>query len=694
MFLSLFFAIPLVVFSVSLYFSFLVFRLGLLSILVSLAITAIFSYSFLRRFSARPINKWLLIPAGILFLANAIVLLPLVTDVHLSGFTFITYPSATDFFKHLYAVTSISHFGLPPLHPYFPAAQFSYYYGYYLIPSAFSYLFPLVQHWALYLYVLLTSAVSLLFLVDIYTHFLRRSWQSFLAFLPAIFGLGWDIIPTLIDNRSPGGRLIELWSITHGLQLRIDNPFTAFAWTPQHFFAAIVALITVYLLVFTKIRNAFLFLCLYIYLFISSVFIFIPLCFFSLLYFIYEPEDRSFLFRVGIVSILLSLPFMFFIGGRGNLFEHFVPGVFPFFKNFLANRIVTWFIEYGPLLFFMPIWLFLFISKANFRRFLFIYVMVLVPIVATWFFRSPNYNDFALRSILPIQLVVPLLAAWLIGNYKSLPIKIALLALIILSFVGSLPGFAYEYASRWRERGILDVETSQMLMAVQKLPRDVSLAAIGKDVWIFQIPPWGFHPILTSNLYDSANYLGPLPGDLHTQYEILDQEIFSTQTIDRDLNSVLAQRNSKLSGFNIFFSAFQYNYLLAKNSDPWTPIFKSLASGSKPLTPHFTLIPRPQLLNHSLQISYTGTPISISSLPAGRQDFKSQIPVGSWFLVSCNSSGVPYQILKIDNYTVFQGSVSQNGCIGNFYSQASTSSAQLSSDTTITNLTAYPLVVK
>jgi len=671
-----------VILNLSLYLSWSVFGLNIFSSLIAI-ITTFFIVTFyfqknLSHSKNNLIKKKYILPI-LLIVGNIIliaaVLYPYLQLIKVDNFVSLATSSVTDLYKHSYVVTSLKTFGLPLHHPYFPPASFSYYYGYYLTPALFSYFLPQFQNYFLFFYILFTDFISLLILLFIITKSIKNNFLSFLSLCLVIFGMGLDIFPMFLDGRLNHPDLIEMWSISNHLGLRIDNTFVSLLWTPQHFFAAAVSSLFIYKIIFTK-TNSLLLISLFSFVFLSSAFVALSLTLITFLIFIIFPKKRKSIFIVGLFSIILLLPYFLSViqkGGGIFQFYHFYPYSF-IAKNQAINYFVTLLSEYGFLFFLLPFLIPVFIKKIKPAHTLALFLAIYSPVIITCFICSAGYNDFALRATILPQLLVIIFFIKAVKIISNKFIKYFLITIIILNLIFSFSGFLFEYASRWKSRQIVDPYASELILKLRSIKDPVIFAAIGQNEWIFQIPPLAFKPIYTSDLYDSGGYLQDNPSNTFGDHETKEKKIYTKPNIGSSLKEIISERNSYLLNLSKFTQDYQFDWLILDNRigvkkglNFWVPLFQKINVQSWSLTPTFTAFNRQSLID---QLASKSIFINQNKQQTFKIiDNKVTLPSGFWYLSLCNQkkSESFLHFEPEDAYPVFSSSVQSGSYIGNFF---------------------------
>lgn len=647
--------------------------------------------------SNRDIFRWIeTVIIGINVMMIAVVLYPYVAKISVNNFVSLGLSSVTDMYKHSYVITAIKEFGLPPKHPYFPEAGFSYYYGYYLIPSFFSRLLPYWQNIILFLYILATDFLALLIIRNVIHKFIKTGFVRLTALLSVVWGMGLDIIPMFIDKVLSKPSLIEMWSITNQLGLRIDNTYVSLLWAPQHFLAASLTLWVIIKINENRINlwrdgAIMAFICL------SSVFVAIGMGMALVFIFLNKPEIRK---KVGLMSmgvILLLMPYILDNIGRGKgLFSIYRPMPFNFWEgqdifNYMASLVV----EYGSLMVMLPV--IVFWSKNNIKLNWLWLKIIYLPVMLTWFIRSAGYNDLALRITILSQLLAVLVFFNIWESLKQRIIKIITGILIVINLFLSLTGLGYEYTSRWKMRQILDPYESELILKLRQINNRESFAANGKGEWIFKIPPLAFKPVFTSDLYDSGAYLTDNPNKTFGKYESMEKRIFYRQNQGSSMEEIIESRNKEFTEIYKYFAEYDYDWILFDNrigvkngKNPWVNLLNKLEVESWRITPVFTAYRRQSILKklEQNQIVVDGSVIEEFKIT----DNKFIMPAGVWYVAACNDSGIikTFRFEPEDGYKVFENDLKNGECLGNLYYLERQTEVKLAGNTLLkTNI--YPI---
>lgn len=533
---------------------------------------------------------------------------------------------------------------------------------------------PWWQNYILFCYILLTDLFSLLIFFYIVSKTIRSSLLKLLSLALVIFGMGWDIIPMFLDKAISKPNLIEMWSISHHLGLRIDNTFVSLLWTPQHFFAASLSLLVLYLLVKNK-GNTWLLFLIFAYVSLSSVFVAIGLAFSLGVLFLLYPKLRKQIFLGVIFSVLLLIPYLLGnIGRSSSIFNFYKLVPFSFVNNNVKlNYFLTIFVEYGLLFFVVPFFVF-FRWKKYFKLIILIYTIIFAPVFLTWFVQSNGYNDLALRITILPQLMIIIFYVKFIEKLKNKPVRYFLIFLIFVNLCVSTVGFVFEYTSRWKARQLTDPYESELIIKLRTVDQKILFAASGIDGWVFKIPPLAFRPIYNTDLYDSGAYLQDDPNNTFGKYETTEKDIFYRANSGIDLKSIVLEKNLQFQRLHNFFSDYKYDWIIFDNrigvksgQNPWTFLLENIGVLKWKLTNTFVAYNRLSLVD-KLRDSFLT--VDYSSMNTFKIiDNKVSIPKGVWYLAACNNK-TGTQSLRFnpeDAYMLFDSVENQGWCTGNMF---------------------------
>lgn len=696
---------PIAAISLCLYLSFTFFNLAPLPLALSFVIPILIALYLARpylHFPKKPIQHLLPLSLVLFFLlALAFILSPLIFTQTLDQTTFLRFPGIGDYYKHVYTIVGIITKGLPPLNPYFPGSSMGYYYGYYLIPAAISSFFSLSPSLVLFYWVLFTTAIFLISFYLLTLKYFKHSLHRLLALAALIFGLGLDIWPLLFSQPNSTAH-IEVWSQFYKLEFVVNNTYTALIWVPQHVLASIFALAIVHQLLSKKPNLIFLSLA-FPFIFLTSIYVSLPLVLFTFLYFIFYSRFRRQLIFLGLYSFLLLLPYLSQLTQRGSTlgFYHYQP--FPFFTHsfsFYLNTLLSLVFDYGFIFLLFPFFFFLPHRKIPLRLSLIFFTIYTFFFFIIFFLRSYAFNDFAMRSQLPLQIGFLILFFLFLTCLKLKLHRRLLLLLFTLNLLFSSPGFFYEIYHRWQDRLLLDPYTTQLNLALRTYPPQTIFAAIDRQDWVSYIPTLGFHPVISPSLYDAGVYFSGPEGERHGQFEQLGINLFNRTTMASDSASLIQTQDQLFSKLHQYFSYYPFDYLILDSRvwvkqgvNPWLIVFQQLNLPLTQITPVYRLISQSDLLK---ALSHTQISLNQSQAKTLKiTDHQLPLPQGLWFLSSCDTkNGVNLKLEFTDHYGLFdQSSTSNLHCFGHLFYQPDNSPLDIANSSTVTTVVAYPLSI-
>lgn len=625
------------------------------------------------------------------------VISPLFITQTVDGYTFLRFPGIWDYYKHSYVITGINSGGIPPLHPYFPSSNLSYYYGYYLIPAVIAKIFGVAQTTVLFFYVLLTDTLSLIILNWLIRQVIKKTFNRILALSLVFLGAGMDAIPVLTQHL-PINHL-ENWFGGHNTGLIVYNIFTAFLWAPQHIFPTVLALYLIYRLI-KKDLSFSLFVLLCVYIFLSSTFIFLTLIFWLGLVFIFFPYQRRLLLFGGLSSLILIIPYFLQLSSHGNILSAYSFAPYPFvssssYLNKLLNFTSTLIVEYGLLLFAFPVLAILTIHSE--RKLLWLFLSTYLPIVITWKVRSGGPNDFGMKTILPVQILLSVAFVYLIDKIPSRLFRSLLLGLTISMISAGLLGFSYEYSLQWKRRYVVDLQTTQLAKAIRRLPPTIVIGSIERGEWVFNIPVLGFRPIYSPSFYDSGVYKSDRDPESGPSYQEIGSNLFVGTTTANSLSELINKRNSYFNNMEQYFNLHPFDILILSNAtyvkqgkNIWTQVFNQMGVSSFPITPDYTAYDFLSLVSKLKQYSLTINENQSEKLSAA--DRKFPLPAGYWFLATCREN---LRAIKLDFEDYFEVFVldGSSPCGGNLFYHPNNEDIRLSNNSTVTEIVAIPIKV-
>lgn len=631
-------------------------------------------------------NSFLILIVLFVVLAKAFVLSPFVVIKDTGGFKHIQLTGVGDYYKHSFVTSALIQDGIPPKNPYFPVANLSYYFGYYLVPAAVSRIFHVFPNISFYAFCLVADFIGFLLILEVINKTLKNYWYKLLAILLLVFGVGIDAIPFVFNT---------LGQAQNDQGLQLINNFKSLIFNPQHFFAAALTVWITHKLLYDKLKLLPLSL-ISTFIFLSSIFVGLTYIFWLGLIFIFKPNLRSFLFKTGLLSLVVLVPFLLTLSDRGNLFYFYQFKPFAFTSNFIVNTLATFFVKYGPMLILLPLSIFL-TKKYNLGFIL----GIGLPLIITWFVRSPVFNDFSMRTSMPIQLILPVLFLELVQGIKQKYSRYILLMLTIITILIGAKGFYLEYLNDWRSREIFAPKNSELILKVRSLPDNVKLAALDRDRWVELIPSLAFKKITNPYLYDSYIYLaGTKVSNNHAVYESQAKQLFLEPITAENPEKLVNLENSNLSKLHDFFSKYPVDLLivnnqlwLKKDTNPWLMIFKNMGVGFENFTSYYTAFKYPELLQKTKDLKVTVLDTPEKSVA---KDRRISIKEGVNFLVTCKDKFPIEARLEFEDYNlVFSKQLnSTSRCIGQFFYLEKPEDVLMSINSSVEYLYIYPLKIE
>lgn len=719
----LLFLFPIILTTVLLYLFLTLFGNSFLIWLTALICSAIGSVLFLRNNfnslktevinSFNSINKLIILtPLILLVVIFSLVISPLVVTKKLNNFEHVQI-TLGDHYKHTFVVTMLKKDGIPPKNPYFPSTYLSYYYGYYLIPAAISKTFLVQPNFAFYLYTILVYTIGLICIYKIILDKIKGFWFRLLSTLLLVTASGVDVFSQIIEEFNPIHQFINPGILSNGQIFALINNYKALVYVPQHFFPALVLISFMYLLLkdksfsnlneYKKIIAIILFST---YIFLSSTFVAMTLIFWLALIFIFIKRYRKSLIISGFLSGLILTPYLIFLSNRSNLFfkYNFIPFQIVEIQNthlnFLLNSLLTFIIKYGPLLLLLPVLIFFKGIKFVTNNFLYI-IALLLPFIITWFIRTPIYNDFSMRTSIPIQIILPVIFIGLLQTFKNKALKTCLIVISICLVIFGTLGWYLEYSRHWRNRLILHPKDSEYLLTIRNYPDEMKFISFENERWVELTPSIGFKKILSPHLFDSYVYFSDNNEGKHSKFERLAKEIFLEENIASDTSNLIKDKNTHLNNLSEFLGLFPSDKLILPNQlwvkediNPWLAIFKEMDVKIEPLTSHFSLVDYQDLLNISK--NYKIYVDSQKPQQAEIEDHKFHLQKGFWYLSTCNKTSGNKQIsLELeDYYLVFSKELdTTNRCQGKIFYLPETEDVRIMHSSNVENIIVHPMVL-
>ncbi len=636
--------------------------------------------------SARLLFEWrnllLLAPAIFIVITFAIVLSPLVKTAVVDGHQVLGLTSLGDYYKHLYVLTSIKTGGLPPVHPFFPSSSLSYYYGYYLFPSAISSVFSVDLARTFFFYLLITTFVIISVVVQMALLLFRTWYQRLLAVFLFLIGTGLDIIPTLKMAKSGlmTANHIEFWSQVLSLNnYLVNNLYTVLLWVPQHSLPSLVVLVTgLFFIKEKKVSVLWLSLAIWFCL-VSSTFVSITLFIWLGLAFLFQPKNRLKIIISVLVALGLLVPYLTELSGRGSILSFgFYMTPFQYLSGlpYWLNCLFTFIIEYGLIIIAIPIF-FILRSKQNVKEAWLVSLAVSLPIIIGLFVRSSGFNDFSMRSILPAQMALPFLMSFCLKLPSKTIWKKTVFLFLVLSFVPAMIGFFYEIHFRLLDRSAIDTATSDLLIELRK-NSVANLAVIDNEDWIFLIPSYGYQAVYSPRLFDSTGYISSSGLKSQSEYEKQVNSIFIYPTVGKNIDEVMTLRQNNLNKINDFFTTYKHlNFAIPVyhgeklSHNPWFSLFKTLGVPGEALSDKYSLFSGVDIAKSLSNKSVVLEPRKSEKLFLGITS-QFYLNKGLWLVVACGEPGVDGLKLEFKNQsTLIDQKVTSDEslCAGQLYYQ-------------------------
>ncbi len=688
---------PVISFSVILYLFLILFGNNFLIWILAFVFTVPFNI-FLLKENFKDLRKikfqtslliFLLIIAFYIF-AKAVVLLPLVLTIKQDNFEHVQITDVGDYYKHIFVTFAISGDGIPSQNPYYPAVKLSYYYGYYLVPAFFVKIFQIQPNFATYFFGLFITGLSLLIILTIIYRELTSFSYRLLAFLLIIFGSGIDVFAyLLIKINIFKQQLIQVITQGNETGIQLINFYKSVLFVPQHFFAAVITVAAIYYLVKIKNNPVFLGFC-FAFVFSSSTVVFPTLAIWIILVFLFFKDLRILIFKSCALGFVLVVPYILTLHDRTKTIYLYNFTPYDFSGIFLVDTLISFVICYGPiLLLILPLFL---MSGIRFNAFYFL--IIFVPVFLTWFIRSPLFNDFSLRTMIPVAIALPLFFIKILDSTKIKYVKILIVFISLITIAVGIGGFSFEYLSHFKNRQILNPRDSEVLLKIRKLPNE-KLAAIDRERWVEFIPSIGFKKVLTPHLFDSYNYIAGNDGYKHSEYENLALKIFIDENSAPDLLTLINTQNENLNTLGKFFNLQDFDKLILNNQvwlkndkNPWIEMFKTMNVSNKRLTGDFTLFD-----GKDLKQKLSENKIYVNEKPeiVEIRDRKVPMKKGIWFIASCKESGE----LKLgfeDYYDLFN--TNSNRCTGRIFYLDQDEDVVVTESSTISEIYIFPVIIE
>ncbi len=647
----------------------------------------------------------LVVPAIFIIFVFGFVLSPLIKQVAVDGHTVFGLTALGDYYKHLYVLSAIKTGGLPAHHPFFPSANLSYYYGYYLIPAAISNAFNLNLARVFFFYILTTTFIVLYVVIQIAMGLFTTWYQRLLSFVLFVFGTGLDIVPTLIQAKTGAltANHIEFWSQVLNLSnFLVNNLYTALLWVPQHTLPGIVALVTGLIIIKDKKVSFFWLTFAVWFCFISSTFVSIALVIWLGLAFIFFKKNRLSLLISGIFVVCLLYPYLIELSGRGSLLSfgfYMTPFLYLPFAPKWINICLTFFTEYGLIIAAIPIFIAV-QPKSNHKKAIYIALAILLPIIIGLFVKSAGFNDYSMRSILPSQMALPFLMAYSLSNFTVSIWKRSVFVLLLLSLIPSMAGFFYEVHFRLIDRGVIDWQSSEMLTNLRRKPV-TNLAAISNEDWVFLIPSYGFQPLFSPRLFDSSGYISGMGLVEQELYAKSVNNLFIYQKYGTSPTEIFHLQQEKLQKIDEFFASHQQlNFIVSKGHgtkngfDVWYKIFEQSNTKGEHITSRYTIYKGKNLYD-ALKLKNISASINFKKIFLDRNNQLS-LNQGVWLIIGCNyDQKKPLRLEFEDEYLLFSvdPGVNSSRCAGDLYYQPKNSTLNISNTSKFDTLYVSPVTI-
>jgi hypothetical protein len=628
---------------------------------------------------------------------------PAIFPIKLGGFNFLRFTGVYDYNKHIYATVAIYKTGIPPLHPYYPLSNFSYYYGFYIIPASISYLTGISPNISLVAFALLTIFLSYCLIYKIIETSIYNKTLKFLAFFSLLTGSGLDIIPTLLVKKFffENPHHIELWPKILGANLMITNIPISALWVPQHFFAASIALYTIsYILKKEKIDILPLsFICGYILL--SSTFVSLTFFFWLIVIFIWKNNLRKNILLTGLLSSLLVLPYIFgLLKNKSNSIFQFHPLSntnlpLPEYLKFLTFLFINIPIEFGfPLLFL----LFFTIKNRVYSSKLPLLFGITLPLLSVIFVSSSGWNDYGMRSILPLQLAIPILLAIYLEKIKRNKTKILFVFLIMINLIISETGFLFETYWRWKERKLFTIEESLLFLKLRKEKVQV-VSSLDNYFWTSYVPILSFHLLYSPSLYDSRVYLTKEKITEFDHFGNFIENLFLKNGVGNNPVEIIENKNFLFNYFPFFIKNFPPSIFIIRNHNSlylikgWLSTYKIIFDRLSPPTDYSPDFSTYNLKEIKEKIS--SAKIMILSKPENEIDpqktHKIYLKRNLYFLVGCKNQKEEQEI-EILNRPLFTIPKNEN-CAGHFFAPESEGFYEITEKQVLTSFQAFPVEI-
>ncbi len=618
-------------------------------------------------------------------IASALVLSPFIITKKIDGFEHIQITDVGDYYKHTFMVSAIATTGIPPQNPYFPKSKMTYYYGYYVIPALITKIFSVPAHLSFYWYSLLTNFVSLLLPALIINSLVKKPIYKYLAYGLVLTGVGVDTIPFVFDT---AGQLQN----SEGLQL--ISVYKSLLFVPQHLFAASLTAWIIFQLINKKI-SAVALAALTAMVFLSSMFVAITLVIGLVLYFLFH-KQKIFLIKAGLISLPVLIPYLLLIKGRGNLISPYLLDPYNFNGIYLMDILYTFWLKYGPFILAAPLFL---IFTKGYSKLLAFGMFILLAM--TWVFRSPIFNDFSMRTSIPIWLTLPGLLFHLVEKSKNRRLHIFLIGLSLITLLIGLKGVYWEFSKHYKDRTFLKPHESELILKLRELPKGITLSSVEKSQVIEYIPSLTGKTITSPYLFDSYVYFADGFGREHGEYERWADQTFHKEVLSSDIQDNIKQKNTLLAEIKDGFSKYPTDKFLLtnklwvkKDTNPWLVILKEIGIKHDNLTPHYTLFDYQDLLEKLSEKSVVIDENSVKEIKISDHGF--ELPKGLSYLISCKSHTDTYVRLELNDYYTFFDKTLNNGslCAGKLFYLEQAGRVTFTPDSSTDNLYLAPVHIE
>jgi len=631
------------------------------------------------------------------------IISPIIFPIKLEGFNFLRFTGVYDYNKHIYTTVAIYKTGIPPLHPYYPLSNLFYYYGFYIIPASISYLTGIAPNISLVIFALFTIFLSYSLIYKIIEISIKNKILKLVTFLSLILGSGLDIIPTFLVKKFffENPNHIELWSKILGANLMVTNIPLSALWVPQHFFAASITLYVVSYILYKEKIDILLLSFIFAYILLSSTFVSLTLLFWLFVIFIWKNKLRKDLILTGLLSVLLIYPYIF------NLIKNKSSSIFQF--HLLSNsnlplpeafKFLTFFFINIPLEFGFPLLFLLFflVKNRTYSSKLPFLFGITLPLLSITFVSSLNWNDYGMRSILPVQLALPILLAMYLEKIKNVKTKRVFVFFIVINLIISGTGFLFESYWRWKERKLFPIEESLLFSKLRKEKTQI-VSSLDNYFWTSYIPILSFHPLYSPSLYDSRVYLTKEKINEFDKFGNFVENLFLKNEIGNYPSEIIENKNFLFNYFPDFINNFPPSIFIIRNHNSlylikgWLSTYKVIFDCLSTPTDYSPDFSRYNLDEVKEKIS--SAKIIISSKPEKTIDpqktNKVYLKRNLYFLVGCKNQKEEQKI-EILNRPLFTIPKNKN-CAGQFFAPENEGYYEITEKQTLTIFQAFPVEI-